>query len=1273
VSAAVAKAACWAADFNGDGKTDLVCIQGQSSVDWGISNGAGFVTRRDQLSLASIQVPLGEHCLVGTFRPKKASELLCIAPNGGTIRLSYADPSEVSLPGPSFAPIAAAPAKNCFAVDLTGDHTTDLACSVAGRWLVAISDGGAWGAMQDWGPNGISDNELTRNCLIGEFNGDEKTDILCKAAPGWVRYISTGSGLDALSLVGGPPVSGSVSDNCMLANFTGDGTTAVLCHRPGYGNSCGDQTSDWEDTPVSRFQPDQCKRISPACEEVGDIDKEDDGIVDGRHKMRVRAHCAVYSNSWTYASVGDTNWKQVRELSITTLGPSLLDACVAADVFGEGRSSVICQTIDHRFTRATNQGFPNDLLTTITTPIGGTTRIEYGPAAGFDRSLSLPLLVATASQLDDGNGTISRLDYRYSGGVYLPLLRDFRGFHQVEIVSGVSDDGMQKHRLLTFMQGGIAQDGSEVPTDPYGPMRGLLKSEQVKDSNGILQSTKSFSYQLPTSATPPFFTPLQSFEYSLQSSRLPITAKHVYKYNARGDILQDMYTSATSSEDYLLVRTYDEPPAGWPLSYLGKQIVYKGLTADRTAELQHLEFGYSSTEQCSHPKREALGLSSPELPTAVTWVNTDGTAETAYNSFDMYGNLECSQDPLGRQTFYVYDALHIEPTEIHLPKTGHIIKYKYYDTQSQNIGAAYAKLESLISPSGATTTFKYDVAGRPKEIKDSLGALWTYAYLNFGQPGKQNISLMAGDLIKEDAYFDGLGRIVRTSRTASSGRSLSTDTNYNNAGLISRTSLPYFTADEQTGYVAHKYDFMQRAIEQVNSNGDDDQFCYLPLQQVHLDANRHFEHTTYDFNGQMLSSAIYESDAKSCADALRVIQEQSLAPYSEDKYQFDPSGRLVLWTDPGNSKRSWTFDGLGHLTSVDAPEEGVVHFAYDRVGNLTSKTYPNGTNRTPIFYKYDALNRLTQKTYGQAIKPFSDIDWGFGYDEGVTANRGLLTSVRRHAQVVSRFSYYLPGRLLEEQTTLEGNTYSLHYGYDDIGRISRLSQDGLSGLEFTYSGSALVKMGTGSTAIRFEDYSASERPGRIVYPDGTETEISYCSALNPSCRRPTFQTAHIKSIQNGSVLLDETYAYDGVGNLSKLKGSDFDYTYSYDDADRLVRSHDASLQAGDPSDRSVNYDSRGNITAYDGASYSYKQVVGDRGYVLKQAGARTYDYWGWGAVKSIIENGQKKWRIQYNPEGAPSEVFSPSGRNLLEYDWQGRLLYRSTGPNMGNYIVDSVT
>jgi RHS repeat-associated protein len=410
--------------------------------------------------------------------------------------------------------------------------------------------------------------------------------------------------------------------------------------------------------------------------------------------------------------------------------------------------------------------------------------------------------------------------------------------------------------------------------------------------------------------------------------------------------------------------------------------------------------------------------------------------------------------------------------------------------------------------------------------------------------------------------------------------------------------------------------------------------------------------------------------------------------------------------------RTYTYDGLGRMTSEKNPETSQVAYGYTfdtdatcgtHNGDLVKRADPQGT---VTCYAYDALHRLTGVTYPSggysSVTPSKtyayDTASGCGatlqYPKGRLAeaytgsskttdlcfsytNRGEVAAVYQSSPHSAGYyhvaaTYWAPRGLLD---TLNPNMTGIPtwtYKPEGEGRVNIVSasagQNPVTGTSHNgFSEATGVTFGSSdSDAFQYDpatgrmtqykaNVGSAAMTGTLTWnANWTLGTLGITDALNPadtqSCTYAYDNLARLTSAGCGSVW-SQSFTYDAFGNIKKSGSQSFQPTYS------PTTNKMTNTGAVTPT-----YDSNGNLT-YDGF-YNYAWD-GEGNLATLNSNAETYD-----ALNRRVEqyNGSAYTEIVYGPGGnkfalmngqAATKVFAPlSAGATAVYNSAGLSYYR---------------
>jgi len=477
---------------------------------------------------------------------------------------------------------------------------------------------------------------------------------------------------------------------------------------------------------------------------------------------------------------------------------------------------------------------------------------------------------------------------------------------------------------------------------------------------------------------------------------------------------------------------------------------------------------------------------------------------------------------------------------------------------------ANSNLTQITSPNGRYIQFTLDPAGRITQATDNIGRIVRYAY-------------------------DGGGRLTQVTDANGGITTYAYDGNNNMLSITDPRGIQYLT---------NQYDSNNRVVTQTLADGSVYQISYT------LDSNGNVSQATVKDPLKNTRQVTFNSNGYTASDTLAVGTPQ------EEAYTFNrdlSTNLLSSMTDPLGRVTSFTYDGLGNLSSVTqlSGTSGAVttSFTYQQAfmpGLFSQLTKITDPLSHATLFGYDSSGDLTSLT-----DPLND-QWTFTYN-----SQGQPVSATDPLLHPTSFAYNT-GDLISVTDPLLRTTY---LGRDGAGRLVGLQDP--AGAVTVYQYDPLDQLLTttdplGSITSFFYDQDGDL--SSLVDARQGSTQYGYDSLDRLSIRiDPLGHSESYMYDANGNLLTftdrknqKTTFTYDPLNRLTKMAYADRSSTsYAYDLGNRLTAAKDSIFGTINRS-----YDNLDRLTSETTpqGSVTYKYDNASRRTQMTVAGQTAIDY-----------------------------------------------------------------
>ncbi|HFU4673898.1 TPA: type IV secretion protein Rhs, partial [Escherichia coli] len=585
------------------------------------------------------------------------------------------------------------------------------------------------------------------------------------------------------------------------------------------------------------------------------------------------------------------------------------------------------------------------------------------------------------------------------------------------------------------------------------------------------------------------------------------------------------------------------------------------------------------------------------------------TAPLARYTYTASGELRAVYDRSGTQVRgFTYDAEHAGRMVAHHYAGRPESRYRYDDT---------GRVTEQVNPEGLDYRFEY---GQDRvTITDSLNrreVLYTE-----GEGGlKRVVKKEHADGSITRSEYDEAGRLK--AQTDAAGRRTEYRLHMASGKLTSvilpdgRTVRYGYNSQRQVTSVTYpdglrssrEYDEKGRLTAETSRSGETTRYSYDdPASELPTgiqDATGSTKQMAWSRYGQLLAftdcsgyTTRYEYDRY--GQQIAVHREEGISTYSsynprgqlvsqkdaqgrEIRYEYSAAGDLTATISPDGKRSTIAYDKRGRPVSVT--EGGLTRsMGYDAAGRITVLTNENGSQST---FRYDPVDRLTEQRGfdGRTQRYHYDLTGKLtqSEDEGLITLWHYDASDRITHRTVNgdpaeQWQYDEHGWLTTLSHTSEGHRVSVHYGYDDKGRLTgerqtvenpetgellwqhetkhayneqglakRVTPDSLPPVEWlTYGSGYLAGMKLGGTPL--VEYTRDRLHRETVRSFGSRAGSNAAYELT-STYTPAGQ---LQSQHLNSLVYDRDYGWNDNGDLVRISGPRQTREYGYSATGRL--------------------------------------------------------------------------------------------------------------------------
>ncbi len=273
-------------------------------------------------------------------------------------------------------------------------------------------------------------------------------------------------------------------------------------------------------------------------------------------------------------------------------------------------------------------------------------------------------------------------------------------------------------------------------------------------------------------------------------------------------------------------------------------------------------------------------------------------------------------------------------------------------------------------------------------------------------------------------------------------------------------------------------------------------------------------------------------------DAWGRVAETIKADGSREKFDYDYAGNVTATTDGNGNTIQYQYNSLNKLSKIIDQQGMEEIMLYDISGNLYYKKDRNGNE---LKYTYDTDDNLINvsnasrqsKGRNRFIQP--DFSESYEYNADGTLKKAISKGI------LYTYQYDKQGRQIEKW---QNGKKVLQYAYDKNGNM--VCQKDISGKQTAYTFDDVGRIQTviddGEKAVQYY-YNDDSTLQKICYGNGITTEYSY--------DKDQSVVSLMTAKKDGTLITQNTYAYDENGNQIQKTEKGIKTTYAYDNLNQI--------------------------------------------------------------------------------------------------------------------------